>query len=84
MTVDERLLHALGCPGPALRSFVRELSREGHAKAQINQLFEEFLPRLRCRNDYRESEEETVLDVMDALTGWCHPEARLLPGETTP
>ncbi len=86
MTVDERLLHALGCsqPGPALRSLIRELSREGHAKAQIYQMFEEFLPRLRRRDDYRESEDEILLDVMDALTGWCHPEARLSPGETTP
>ena len=26
-------------------------------------------------------DEDTVLDVLDALTGWCHPEGRLLGGE---
>jgi hypothetical protein len=34
---------------------------------------------LRSRPDGRESDEDAVLDVMDALLGWCHPSAELLP-----
>jgi len=33
---------------------------------------------LRTWPDYRETDEDAVLDVMDALTGWCHPDAQLL------
>jgi hypothetical protein len=44
-------------------------------------LLEGFLVRLRTRADYRDSDEDAVLDVMDSLTGWCHPDARLPPGE---
>ena len=34
--------------------------------------------------DCRESDEDAVLDVMDALLGWCHPSAELLPEKPGP
>jgi hypothetical protein len=42
-------------------------------------LFEPFLLHLRCRPDLDAAEEDAVLDVMDALTGWYHQDAALLP-----
>ena len=80
MTPAERLDQALRCsePAEALRSLVMELSQEGRTKAQILEVLGEFLEQLRTRPDYREIDEDAVLDVMDALTGWCHPDARLL------
>jgi hypothetical protein len=64
-------------PGRALRSLVLALSAEGVRKEVIYELCEQLLLRLRAAS--REAEEESLLDVMDALTGWCHSEARLLP-----
>jgi hypothetical protein len=64
-------------PGQALRSLVLELSAEGLTKAEIYQLFEEELLHLRAAG--RPAEEEPILETMDALSGWCHPDARLLP-----
>ena len=81
MTPPERLESALRSPDPgrSLRSLVLELSQEGHTKADIYELLEKLVVQVRARADYRESDEDVVLDVMDALTGWCHPDAQLLP-----
>ena len=40
-----------------------------------------FLVRHRQEEDYRESDDDALEGVMDALTGWCHPSAELLPEE---
>jgi hypothetical protein len=82
MTAGDRFETALRCSDPpqALRALAQELAREGLTKAQVYQLFESFLVQLRKRADFRESDEEIVLDIMDALTVWCHPSAELLPG----
>ena len=71
---------ALRCaePAQALRALVMELSQEGRTKAQILEVLGEFVEQLRTWPDYRETDEDAVLDVMDALTGWCHPDAQLL------
>jgi hypothetical protein len=46
---------------------------------------ERFCRRIRPADDifgtHREEQEEGVLNVMDALTEWCHPGARLLPDD---
>ena len=80
MTPEQRLNEAVRCSEPvqALRSLALDLAREGRTKAQILALFEGFVQELRARPEYREGDEDAVLDVMDALTGWCHPDARLL------
>ena len=79
MTSQERLQGALRSPEPvkALRSLVLDLSQEGRGKGEIYDLLDQFVIQLRTRENYRESEEDPVLDVMDALTGWCHPSAQL-------
>jgi hypothetical protein len=81
MTVEERLQTALRAaqPGPALRLVVEDLARTGSSKTAIYEMLEHFLVQRRTHADFRESDEETVLDVLDALTGWCHPSAALLP-----
>jgi hypothetical protein len=66
-------------PGVALRAVVLELAAEGWQKNQLYQALEEYLLSLRASQDHRLSEEDAVLDAMDALEGWCHPNARLLP-----
>ena len=65
-------------PAQALRSLVDQLASEGYGKQEIYGFFEAFLLHLRHRENRKEAEEDMVLDVMDALTGWCHPSARLL------
>lgn len=64
-----------------MRALVMDLAREGLSKPQIYELLEAFLLQLRMQADYRETDEETVLDIMDALNGWCHPSAELIPDE---
>jgi hypothetical protein len=64
---------------PAPRVLVQDLAREGSSKTEISGLLEKFLVQLRTRSDFGEGDEDVVLGVMDALTGWCHPSAGLLP-----
>ena len=80
MTIQERFEQALQSPEPAaaLRSVVLDLGHQGHTRKELYELLEQVLARLRERKDFLESEEDAVLDVMDALTGWCHPSAELL------
>ena len=81
MTVEERVQGALRAaqPGNALRALVTDLAREGRSKAEIIESLEDFLVRHRTGADYREKDEEALLDVLDALHGWCHPASELLP-----
>ena len=82
MLHQERFEAALRSPEPghALRSLALEVSREGLGKDEIYALFEQFLLHVRSAGNYRAVDEDAVLDVMDALTGWCHPSGELLPG----
>jgi hypothetical protein len=66
-------------PAEAVRALVLKVSSEGHSKASIYEALEQFLVELRGRANHSEGDEELVLGVMDALTGWCHADARLLP-----
>jgi len=81
MTLENRFDNALNSSNAlaALRSLVGELSTGGSNKATILKIFEQQRQRLRVAN--RESDEDIVMEVMDALAGWCHPGARLLPDE---
>jgi hypothetical protein len=83
MTIEERLEHALATDQPALalRSLAGELSQEGRTRQEIYTALESLLVRLRAHPGSRESQEDAVLEVMDSLTGWCHPGAELLPEE---
>ena len=83
MTPDALLHHALRSPEPAraLRAAVEDLFRAGHSKEELYALLEGLVLRLRRQPLPREADEDLVLDTMDALTGWCHPSAQLLPGD---
>jgi hypothetical protein len=90
MTTEERLrgLFSSPEPGKALRSLILELSRTGQTREEIYGLLERFLLEMRQREGYREADEGTVLDAMDALSEWCHPRGQLLaddqPGNGSP
>jgi hypothetical protein len=85
MNQQQRFEAALESPNPgtALRNLALELSGEGLPRAEVYALFERFLLDLRAR-EQPESDQEIVMDVMDALTGWCHPSAQLLTDEDHP
>jgi hypothetical protein len=80
MTHEERCELALQAKEPerALRALILDLTKEGRGEAELYGLLEGTLARLRARGG-GEDREDAVLNVMDALTGWCHPGARLAP-----
>ena len=80
MNPEQYLEQALSCPqaGHVLRARVSELFQKGQTKHEIYGILERLLVRVRAGNGFRGSAEEALLDVMDALTDWCHPDARLL------
>jgi len=81
MTPVERAELALHSAKPvlALRAFVQELASEGNSKPAIQELLENALISLRTRPGFSEADEDALMDVLDALAGWCHPSAELLP-----
>ncbi len=85
MTPLERLHDALrsATPPQALASTVEALASEGVSSADIYDLLERLLLNLRARGNGAEADAELVLDIMDAVTGWCHPSAQLLRGAET-
>jgi hypothetical protein len=84
MIENERFERALQAKEPeeALRALVLELAKEGRKKADLYALLENVVVRLRASHA-PENQEDAVLNVMDALTGWCHPDARLIPDESS-
>lgn len=80
--VEERLLGlALNVP-PArlvseLREFARELLAAGYPRQRLYDDFESVRAALRERGDAYEEREDAVMDVMDFLSGWCAPGAKL-------
>ncbi len=82
--IEDRLENALLTDQPvqALRSVIEDLSREGQTKPDVYAALEQLLVRLRARQNNSESaQEDIVLEVMDALSGWCHRTAELLPDQ---
>jgi hypothetical protein len=79
--LQERWEKALKSPEPArsLRAVVVQLADEGHAKADIYSDLESFLRHVRASGKASETDEDAIRDVLDALSGWCHPTAQLLP-----
>jgi len=66
-------------PGDALRQAVLRLADEGREKPELYQELEALLLQRRQSDSHSEADEEIILDVMDALSGWCHPSAEILP-----
>jgi hypothetical protein len=81
MTAEERVEAALGSAKPVevLRALVEDLAREGTTRADIYALLEKVLVRCRMQPAFVRCSEEAMLSVMDALSGWCHTRAELLP-----
>jgi hypothetical protein len=74
------MLRAVEAPGGGdrLGSLIQDLLDEGIATEELLEDLTELHALL------PEDKEEAMLDVMDALTGWCAPSARLEPRHTSP
>ncbi len=72
-----RLERAVITPHPAraVRALVRNLFREGYNNEEIFEVFSEFVPLLRNTGQDRKADEDAVLDAMDELSHWLHPDA---------
>jgi hypothetical protein len=83
MNLQTQFEQALSAPDAAstLRTLILDAAKQGHSKAAIYDALEALVLSLRAKAG-NEAAEELVLDVMDALTGSCHPDARLLGEET--
>jgi hypothetical protein len=77
--IDERIEQALRSSEPIgkLRTLAVNLLADGHTRDTIVDLFERARQQLRQAD--READEETVVDVMDFLVGWCSPHMKLPP-----
>ncbi len=60
---------------PRLRKYTREKLDEGYDNAQLYNDLRYLYRDVSGRGN--EELEEAILDVMDFLTGWCAPDARL-------
>jgi hypothetical protein len=83
MNLQTAFEKSLSAPDPAsaLRTRILEFAKQGQSKAAIYDALEALVLSLRAKAG-NEAAVELVLDVMDALTGACHPDARLLAEET--
>lgn len=66
-------------PAWAMRRAVECLASEGHSKAEIIESLGRYLDVIRDRPGHTEEDDDFVMESLDALFGWCHPSARLLP-----
>ena len=78
-TVERMLNLALATPAdrltPKLRQYARECLNAGYPSEQLYADFMGAYEGISQRDD--EEREDAFLDVMDFLTGWCAPGARL-------
>lgn len=79
MKIQDAIEQALraGEPLKSLKDLAIQFSAEGKSEPEIYKIFEDCILQMRTMNTYKESDEEMVMEVLDAITGWCHPEARL-------
>jgi hypothetical protein len=67
-------------PQLTLKSLVRQLAKDGNGKDTIYHAFEDALQETRRAHHGEESaEEDSLLEVMDLLSGFCDPNLVLLP-----
>jgi hypothetical protein len=79
MSFQQKLENALHSPEPprALRDAIQQAYRDGSSRDFIYRELEQFLILRRQSKDHSGADEDLILDLMDAVTGWCHPSARL-------
>ncbi len=77
--IDQRIEEAFRSSAPVneLRNLVLHLLADGQTRAAILGFLEGARQQLRQAD--RETDEETVMDVMDFLVGWCSPHMKLPP-----
>jgi hypothetical protein len=77
--VDQSIEQALRSSQPVneLRNLVLHLLADGQTREAILGLLESARQQLRKVD--READEDTVMDVMDFLVGWCSPHMKLPP-----
>ena len=73
MELDARLEKCLAAPDPLqqLRALVTNLLAEAQTQPAILELFE--TARKQLRQAGRERDEDTIMEAMDFLAGWCSP-----------
>jgi uncharacterized protein (DUF1501 family) len=77
MDMHTRFRQALNTDEPMwrLREEVQRLLAEGHDRNVLVAQLESF--RQHLFEAGRDTDEDTILEVMDFLTGWCSPDVRL-------
>jgi len=77
MDIYDRFMKAIASDQAmwSLREEIRQLLTEGHDRAVLLSQLEAFRGQLRLAG--RDADEDTVLEVMDFLTGWCSPDMQL-------
>jgi hypothetical protein len=78
-TVEQLLELAAATPAARLTSKLRQFARERlDARYPSDQLYADFMSAYEAISEHDDEErEDAFLDVMDFLTGWCAPDARL-------
>ena len=81
--IDPRIEQALKASNSVneLRNLALHLLANGQTREAILELFERARQQLRQAD--REIEEDTVMDAMDFLVGWCSPHMNLPPEQPT-
>jgi hypothetical protein len=84
ISMSERLQNVFQSPDPAraLRSLVQDLADHGMSRDTIRRLLENNLVHLREGKRPCDRAENALSDTLDALSGWCHPMAELLPEQS--
>ena len=77
MTIQEQFAEALCSDRPLehLSDVIRGLILQGYQQESLAEELEALRSELRTAG--REQDEDTVLEVMDFLTGWCSPHMRI-------
>lgn len=74
--IEERIEYlAYASEAEALYDLSEELLKSGYPREELLEDFKRLVLKLRAAN--RGDLEDDVLDVVDAITGWCAPNARL-------
>ena len=75
--MDDLFEHALNAKEPVheLRSLALLLSSQGYDRETLLGKFEEV--RQQLRQEDREADEDSVMHVLDLLSGWCSPHMRI-------
>ena len=63
-----------------LMDLFEQLEKEGLGKTELEDIFTDFLKTL-PQEAKREANEEKLIDLLDGITGYCHPDRCLFPPE---